>query len=97
MQREDIKRGGLLVNQVKSKVISKSGSLTIPSDIRREYYSFLAGEAVDITVDDGKLVITPHAPRCIFCDSIQHVVKFQGKHACKECIAAMAKEVGLDG
>lgn len=85
------------MSQIKHKVISKSGSLTIPADIRREYNNFLGGEAVDITMEDGKLVIAPHAPKCIFCDSIEDVTKFKGKHACKACISNMAKEVGLSG
>ncbi len=80
------------MSSVRSKVISKGGGLTIPADIRREYNSFLGGEAVDITVDDGKLVIAPHTPRCIFCNGIENVIKRNGKHACKDCISAMAKE-----
>ena len=84
------------MKQVKQKVISKSGGITIPSDIRREYNSFLAGEAVDMHVDDGKLVIAPHTPRCIFCDSMEDVAKHAGKNVCKSCIRAMAKGVGLN-
>lgn len=85
------------MSQVKQKVISKSGGLTIPSTIRREYNSFLAGEAVDYHMDDGKLVIAPHTPRCIFCSSIKDVAKHAGKNVCKACIGAMAKGVGLNG
>lgn len=77
---------------MKQKVVSKSGSITIPADIRREYNTFLAGEAVDLTVDDGKLIISPHAPRCIFCDSIENVILFKGKNACKGCATELVKE-----
>ncbi len=85
------------MSQVKQKVISKHGGLTIPSDIRREYNAFLGGEAVDIQMNDGKLVIAPHNPRCIFCSGIENVSKHAGKNVCKLCIGAMAKGVGLDG
>lgn len=77
---------------MKQKVISKSGSITIPADIRRENNTFLAGDAVDLTVENGKLIISPHAPRCIFCDSIDDVILFKGKNACKVCAAELAKE-----
>lgn len=81
------------MSQLKHKVISKGGSLTIPADIRREYNSFLGGEAVDIAVDNGRLVIAPHTPRCIFCESIDGVGKFKGRNVCKECVTAMVEVI----
>lgn len=81
------------MNDVKSKVLSKGGSLTIPAEIRREHNSFLGGEAVDITVNDGKLIIAPHTPRCLFCQSIENVGKFKGKNVCKECVTAMVEVI----
>lgn len=85
------------MSQVKHKVISKSGGITIPAAIRREYNNFLGGEAVDIQVEDGKLVIAPHAPRCVFCDSIEGVVKYSKKYVCRACVNRMAKEVDING
>jgi transcriptional pleiotropic regulator of transition state genes len=91
--------GGQILKEIRSKRISKNGGLTIPSDIRREYNSFLGGEAVELSMEDGKLVITPHTPRCIFCfcNSVEDVRKFKGKYVCKECIAVMAEEAGISG
>jgi transcriptional pleiotropic regulator of transition state genes len=85
------------MNEIKHKVISKGGSLTIPADIRREHNAFLGGEAVDLTVDDGKLIIAPHTPRCIFCNSTEEVKKYEGRNVCKACVTRMAKEAGLNG
>jgi transcriptional pleiotropic regulator of transition state genes len=82
------------MSQVKHKVISKGGSLTIPASIRREYNSFLGGEAVNLVVQDGKLVIEPYTPKCLFCDSQEGVVKQKGRYVCKKCISEMAQEVG---
>ncbi len=80
------------MSQVKHKVIGKSGSITIPVDLRREY-SFLGGEAVDITVDNGRLVISQHTPRCIFCQSTENVGKYMGKHICQKCVTRMTLEI----
>jgi len=84
------------LSQTKHKVISKGGGLTIPADIRREY-NYLGGEAVDITVDDGRLVVSPHTPRCVFCQGHENVGKHIGKHVCRACVTVMVKEVGTDG
>ena len=81
------------MNKTQYKVISKGGSLTIPASMRREYNAFIGGEAVDIDVQDGKLIIAPHTPKCLFCGSQDDVVKFHGRHMCKPCITEMAKEV----
>lgn len=85
------------MKEIKHKVISKGGGLTIPADIRREHNAFLGGEAVDLTVQDGKLIIAPHTPKCLFCDSVDGVTKFQGRYICKACVSRMVKEVGVNG
>jgi len=77
---------------VRNKMISKNGGITIPSDIRREYNSFLGGEAVDLEVQDGKIILSPHTPRCMFCDSIEDVKKFEDRQICGACIVRMSKE-----
>lgn len=77
---------------IRQKVISKGGSLTIPSDIRREHNAFLGGEAVDMTVEDGKLIIAPHTPRCLFCSGVEDVKKYAGRQICKPCREAIAND-----
>lgn len=85
------------MSQTKYKVLSKGGGLTIPADIRREYNAFLGGEAVDLTIEDGKLIIAPHTPKCMLCESSDEVVKYKGRYVCKACVSQLAKEVGLNG
>lgn len=81
---------------IKHKVISKGGGLTIPADIRREY-NYLGGAAVDISVEDGRLVIDQHTPLCLFCQSAEGVGKHMGRYVCRSCVTTMVKEVGIDG
>lgn len=83
------------MGQTKHKVLSKGGSLTIPADIRREY-SFQGGDAVDITMDDGQIIVSPHTPRCLFCQGQDNVGKHMGRYICRSCVDTMVKEVGTD-
>lgn len=83
------------MSKIKHKIISKGGSLTIPADVRREY-NFLAGEAVDITVEKGKLVISQHTPRCTFCQGTENVGRYEGKHVCRTCVGGLVMEVGIN-
>lgn len=82
------------MGQTKHKVISKGGGLTIPADIRREHNAFLGGEAVDLTVEDGKIIVAPHTPKCLFCGSVEGVGKYKGRNVCKACVTRMVREVG---
>ena len=84
------------MSQTKYKVLSKGGGLTIPADIRREYNTFLGGEAVDLNVEDGKLIISPHTPKCMFCSSVNDIGKYQDRYICKTCVTRMVKEVGVN-
>lgn len=89
----------MALSEIKHKVISKGGSLTIPADIRR-YYNFMGGQAVDISVKDGQLVISQHTPRCIFCQGHKNVGKYKGRFVCLTCVtdmADMAKEARTGG
>lgn len=77
-------------------MLNKSGGLTIPSELRREY-NFMGGQAVDIVADDGRLVISQHTPRCLFCQGAEGVGKYMGRYVCRSCVEKMTQEVRLDG
>ncbi|ABR48094.1 transcriptional regulator/antitoxin, MazE [Alkaliphilus metalliredigens QYMF] len=77
---------------MKTKKINKSGGFTIPSDIRREI-DMDKGQAVDIEVEAGKLIISKHTPRCMFCRTIDGVVRYQNNHVCSKCIKEMGDKV----
>ncbi|MCC5911343.1 MAG: AbrB/MazE/SpoVT family DNA-binding domain-containing protein [Clostridiaceae bacterium] len=77
---------------MKTKKINKSGGLTIPSDIRRSI-DMDKGQAIDIEVQGGKLVISKHTPRCMFCQSIDNVVRHQNNYICPKCIKEMGAKV----
>lgn len=79
----------------KYKKISKSGGLTIPADFRRDF-NYVPGDAVDINMVDGKLIIAPHTPRCIFCGGVHKLGKYKGKDVCMECVTLLVREVGTD-
>jgi len=87
----------MMKRKLSHKVINKSGGLTIPAAIRREHNNFLSGEAVDLKVEDGKLIIAPHTPKCIFCGSFEGVIKYSGRYVCKKCSAGIAREVEAHG
>lgn len=73
---------------MKSKKLTKSGGMTIPSDIRREL-NLQPGDAVDIDNQGDKLIITSHIDRCFVCQAEEDTVKYQGKVFCRQCIETL--------
>lgn len=77
---------------VKFKRLSKSRSVTIPKDIAA-HLDFGAGTAVDLTADDGKLIITKHMDTCRFCGTAENVKQFEDVFVCRVCAARLYEEV----
>ena len=68
------------------KKISKSGSITIPSHIRREF-GIENGEKVKIETNDaGDLILKRMVGSCIMCGETENLIKVNDKYICKTCI-----------
>lgn len=77
---------------MKTKKINKSGGVTIPSDIRRAI-DMDKGQAVDIEVEKGKVILSKHTPRCMFCKTIERVIRYKNNYICSKCILEMGEKV----
>lgn len=74
------------------KKISKSGSITIPSHLRREM-GLVAGERVKIEQEgNGNFFIQRIEGSCIFCGANEALKKVKGKFICKDCVNAILEE-----
>lgn len=78
-----------------SKRICKSGSLTIPKQVRAEAGLF-PGNAVDIeTTPTGAIVIKPSAPCCRFCGSPDGLLTVENIVICKKCATKVLARVDV--
>lgn len=76
----------------KFKRLSKSRGITIPKDMAAEL-DFGAGTALDLTAEEGKLIVTRHVDTCRFCGGAEKVKRFGDIFVCPECAAKLHKEV----
>lgn len=77
-----------MVNQ---KRIRKSGSVNIPVAMRRDM-ALQPGDAVDVQMREGSVILTPSVPRCQLCENTKDVTKLFGKYICRDC-ASLALDV----
>lgn len=68
-----------------TKRITSHGSINIPVQLRRDM-GLSPKDALDVGLDErGRIVLTPHNPKYVFCGSEKDQVVFRGRHICKEC------------
>lgn len=73
------------------KKVSKSGSITIPSHIRRDG-EILPGEKIIIEeCESGNLLLRRVDAVCIFCQGDKTVRAFKGKFVCENCREELMK------
>lgn len=50
-------------------------------------------DALEIYVDQEKIILKKYEPACVFCGNASDVQIFRGKNVCRECAAAMGESV----
>lgn len=78
---------------IKTKKVTKSGSITLPKELRTET-GIYPQTVVDIETKGTEITIKPHVPTCRFCGSAKWIVKVDslcGLEICKSCIAKIVQ------
>lgn len=65
--------------------IDKAGRIVISKDIRN-HLNINAGDILHIEADDKTIFIRKAEATCIFCNSLENLTEFEGKHICKDCL-----------
>lgn len=81
-----------------NKKISKTGSVTIPAALRREY-GLTNGDRFKIAVDekDGTIILQRTQGSCLFCGADQRLIVFGGRFVCDGCVEKMSAAVRTAG
>ncbi len=70
--------------------IDKAGRIVISKDIRK-HLNIKAGDILHIEADDECITIRKAEKKCIFCNSLEELTEFEGKHICKTCLDKLRK------
>lgn len=69
--------------------VDELGRVVIPIELRRTL-GIDEKDALEIYVDQEKIILKKYEPACVFCGSADDVQHFRGKLVCRECAKAMA-------
>ena len=65
--------------------IDDLGRIVLPIEIRKNL-NIENRDAVEIFIDEDKVILKKYEPSCIFCGDADNVILFGGKLVCRACI-----------
>ncbi len=71
--------------------VDELGRVVIPIELRRTL-GIDEKDALEIYVDNEKIILKKYEPACVFCGNAENVQIFKGKNVCKECATAMSTQ-----
>lgn len=66
--------------------------IVIPKEICNKLDIF-PKDALEIFVDEEKIVLGKYEPACIFCNEVDNVIRFKRKLVCEKCIKELIEEL----
>ena len=80
--------------------VDELGRVVLPIALRRTL-GIDEKDALEIYVDEERIVLKKYEPACVFCGNASNVQVYRGKNVCLECASAMgavaASEVAATG
>ena len=71
--------------------VDELGRIVLPIEIRKTL-DIKQKDAIEIFIDEDKIVLQKYQPACIFCTQIENVVYFNGKRVCADCVEKLKQQ-----
>ena len=68
------------------RTVDSVGRFVIPMELRRNLNIVDNEDALEVFVDDDKIILRKYTPSCIFCKSLDGIIEFNDQKICKECV-----------
>lgn len=70
--------------------VDELGRVVIPIELRRTL-GIKVKDALEIYVDDERIILNKYEPACLFCGNADNVKHFNSRMVCRECISELNK------
>ena len=68
--------------------VDELGRVVLPIELRRNL-DINEKDALEIFIDEEKIILKKYQPACIFCNDAKDVVNYRGKNICVNCLEEM--------
>jgi transcriptional pleiotropic regulator of transition state genes len=75
--------------------VDELGRIVLPIELRKVLHIEVR-DALEIFVDEGKIILKKYEPADIFTGSMEDLIEYKGKKVSKQSIIEMAKQIGLN-
>ena len=72
--------------------IDELGRIVLPIEIRKTL-DIQQKDALEMFIDEDKIILQKYQPSCIFCNQVEDIVYFNGKRVCSACIEKMKNQL----
>lgn len=72
--------------------VDELGRIVLPIEIRKTL-DIQQKDAIEIFVEEDKIILQKYQPACIFCNNVNGIVYFKDKRVCIACVEKMRKEL----
>jgi transcriptional pleiotropic regulator of transition state genes len=72
--------------------VDELGRIVLPIELRRTL-GIDEKDALEIYVDQEKIILKKYEPACVFCGNASENQLFHGKNVCRDCAIAMGETV----
>lgn len=69
--------------------LDKMGRIVLPMEIRKMLHLVDDKSYVEFYTEADSVILKKYAPACIFCDSADDMIEFNGMKICKNCLQKM--------
>lgn len=71
--------------------IDELGRIVLPMELRTSM-ELNSKDAIEIFVDDDKIILKKYQPSCIFCGNADNIKFFCDKRICADCLAKLKEK-----
>ena len=75
--------------------VDELGRIVLPIELRKVLHIDVR-DALEIFVDEGKIILKKYEPADVFTGSMEDLIDFKGKKVSKQSVIEMAKLIGLN-
>ena len=72
--------------------IDELGRIVLPIEIRNTM-DIKNRDAIEIFVDEDKIILKKYEPSCVFCNNAGNVTYFKGKLICADCLETLKHSI----
>jgi len=75
--------------------VDELGRIVLPIELRKVLHIEVR-DALEIFVDEGKIILKKYEPADIFTGSMDDLIEYKGKKVSRQSVIEMAKQIGLN-